>query len=76
MLNVLDNAMMMALTSDGGAGTAATFDLDGILSSAVSTVQSSIFTTLGVVVPAIVSVLAAVVCVKFGMRWIKKMGQG
>lgn len=76
MLNFLDNAMMAALASEGSAGTAASFDLEGILSNAVATVQNYMYSTLSTVVPAIVGITAVVICVKFGLRWIKKMANG
>jgi hypothetical protein len=55
--------------------SAATFDLSSIMSDAVSTVQSSIFNTLGVVVPALVAVTAAVVGVRFGLKWLRQLGK-
>lgn len=75
MLNFLDNAVV-ALTSEGAAGAAASFDLEGILSNAVATVQTNMYNTLGIVVPAIVGISAVVICVKFGLRWIRKMANG
>lgn len=52
------------------------FDLASIMSNAVTTVQTDLFTVLGIVVPAIVVVTGAVVGVAFGLKWLKKMGKG
>lgn len=51
----------------------AAFDLTSVVSSSVTTVQSQLFTVLGVVVPAIVAVTAAVVGVKFAIGWLRKI---
>lgn len=59
-----------------GEAAAQTFDVSGILSTSVSSVQTQLFTVLNIVVPAIVGVLAAVVAVKFGINWMKKLGKG
>ncbi|MCM1305420.1 MAG: hypothetical protein NC306_15145 [Butyrivibrio sp.] len=74
MLNLLNN--VVAAAAEGGVPAVSSFDLEGILSSAVTTVQGYVFTTLATVVPSIVGIMGVVVAVKFGIRWIKKMGQG
>ena len=53
---------------------AASFEITELLTTSVNSVQSQLFTVLNIVVPAIVGVLAAVVCVKFGINWMKKLG--
>lgn len=58
------------------ADPAAVFDLNSIMSSAVTQVQGDIFSTLAVVVPAIVAVTAAVVGVRFGLKWLRQLGKG
>lgn len=58
-----------ALTADTAAG----FDVTAIMESAVSTTQSQIFSVLAIVVPAIVAIVAAVVGIKFGISWLKKV---
>lgn len=52
------------------------FDVTSALTQGVSSIQGSVFEALGVVVPAIVTVTGAVVAIKFGLRWLKKLGRG
>lgn len=55
--------------------SAAVFDLSSIMADAVSTVQASIFNTLALVVPALVGITAAVVGVRFGLKWLRQLGK-
>ena len=55
------------------AGADAGFDVTSIMSDSVKTTQSQIFSVLGIVVPAIVAIVAAVVGIKFGISWLKKI---
>lgn len=66
----------LILLSAGEAAAQTTFDVTDLLSTSVSSVQTQLFTVLNIVVPAIVGVLAAVVAVKFGISWMKKLGKG
>lgn len=66
----------LILLSAGEAASQVTFDLSDLLTTSVSSVQTQLFTVLNIVVPAIVGVLAAVVAVKFGINWMKKLGKG
>lgn len=66
----------LILLSAGEAVSQTTFDLSDLLTTSVSSVQTQLFTVLNIVVPAIVGVLAAVVAVKFGINWMKKLGKG
>lgn len=66
----------LILLSAGEAVSQTTFDLSDLLTTSVGSVQSQLFTVLNIVVPAIVGVLAAVVAVKFGINWMKKLGKG
>lgn len=59
--------------SEGGA---ATFDVVSIMTDSVSTVQGQIFGVLAVVVPAIVVITGAIVGIKFGINWLKKLKGG
>ena len=61
-----------ALLSAGG-DVASGFDVTTIMSDSVKTVQSQAFSVLGVVVPAIVLITGAVVGIKFGIGWLKKI---
>ena len=74
ILPVLAASVMTA--AEGTESVVATFDLESILNQGIATVQNYIFVTLGVVVPAIVGIMGVVIAVKFGVRWMKKLGQG
>lgn len=56
-----------------GADTASGFDVTSIMTESVKTVQGQAFAVLGVVVPAIVLITGAVVGIKFGIGWLKKI---
>ncbi len=60
----------MALSAEGAAST---FDVSTVMKDAVSTTQGQLFTVLGIVVPAIVAVAAAVVGIKFGIKWLRNL---
>lgn len=49
------------------------FDMTSVMSGAVETVQGQILSVLAIVVPAIVVVVGAVVGVRFGISWLKKL---
>lgn len=55
---------------------AATFDLSTVLQAGVETVSASIDNALIIVVPAIIAITGTIVAVKFGIRWLKKLGKG
>ncbi len=63
------------MSGAGGDAASVAFDVAAMMTTTVSSVQSQLFTVLNIVVPAIVGVMAAVVCVQFGMNWLKKMGK-
>lgn len=66
------------LTSGDGLGEGVAqvgFDMASIMQSSVNVVQQNIFDTLTIVVPAIAIVIGAIVGVKFGIKWLSKMGQ-
>lgn len=69
-------ALPVIAAAEGASGAVANFDLESVLSQGVTTVQGYIFTTLGIVVPAIVTCLGIIVAVNFGLRWLKKLGRG
>jgi hypothetical protein len=66
----LASAAATALLS-ADAGT--TFDVTSVMTESVKTVQGQAFSVLGVVVPAIVLITGAVVGIKFGIGWLKKI---
>ena len=57
-------------------GTSTGFDVTSVMSESVTSVQSQLFSVLAIVVPAIVAVTAAIVAVKFGINWLKKLQGG
>ena len=74
----LKAAKFMVLVPQAGAallsaGADAGFDVASIMSDSVKTTQSQIISVLGIVVPAIVAIVAAVVGIKFGIGWLKKI---
>lgn len=69
-LMALASAAATALLS-ADAGT--TFDVTSIMTDSVKSVQDQIFSVLAIVVPAIVVITGAVVGVKFGISWVKKI---
>lgn len=52
---------------------ALTFDVTQVMTDSVQSVQTQMFSVLAIVVPAIVAVVAAVVGIKFGIGWLKKI---
>lgn len=64
---------MMAAAMLSAESAAKTFDISSVMSDAVSTTQGQIFTVLGIVVPAIVAIVAAVVGVKFAIKWLRSI---
>lgn len=64
------SALPVALTagaSDSG------FDVTNIMQGAVDTTKTQMFSVLGIVVPAIVAITAAVVGIKFGIGWLRRI---
>lgn len=60
-------AALLSASADTG------FDVATIMSDSVKTTQGQIFSVLSIVVPAIVTIVAAVVCINFGLKWLKKI---
>lgn len=69
MLAPKAGAALLSAGSDATSG----FDVTSIMQDSVKTVQSQAFSVLGVVVPAIVLITGAVVGIKFGIGWLKKI---
>ena len=59
-------AALLSVSADTG------FDVATIMSDS-NTTQGQIFSVLAIVVPAIVTIVAAVVCINFGLKWLKKI---
>lgn len=64
-------ASIPVLLETGAGGS--TFDITSTMQSAVTSTQNQIFSVLGIVVPAIVTVTAAIVAVRFGVGWLRKI---
>ncbi len=64
---------MMATAMLSAESAAQTFDIASVMSDAVSTTQGQIFTVLGIVVPAIVLIVGAIVGIKFGIKWLRSI---
>lgn len=69
LLNMVKSLPMTVAAAEGAAG----FDVTAVMTESVNSVQTQLFSVLAVVVPAIVVVVGAVVGVKFGISWIKKI---
>lgn len=70
----LFSSKLAALPAALTTGAEATgFDVSTVMQSAVDTTKTQMFSVLGIVVPAIVAITAAVVGVKFGVGWLRKI---
>ena len=67
---MLRGALLAATIAEGGAST---FDVTTIMTESVATTQTQIFSVLAIVGPAIVAVTAAIVGIKFGIGWLRKI---
>ncbi|MBD5480519.1 MAG: hypothetical protein HDR14_14755 [Lachnospiraceae bacterium] len=61
------------MTALAETGTEVAFDMTSLMTTSVSSIQTQLFTAMNIVVPAIVSITAVVVTVKFGLKWLKKI---
>lgn len=50
-----------------------TYDASALVESAVNSAGSQMNSALGIVVPVIAGITVAVVVVKFGLKWVKKL---
>lgn len=55
------------------SGTSTALDISSIIQSSVNTAQTQVFSVLGIVAPVIAGITVAVVGVKFGIGWIRKI---
>ncbi len=66
--------LCLAVFLTGAAGvTAPVFDISELMTTSVTNVQTQLFTVLNIVIPSVVSVIAAVVVAKFGIKWLKRI---
>lgn len=68
---IAGSAKLTAFASEGGDSS--TFDVTTVMQSAVDTTKSQMLSVLAIVVPAIAVITAAVVGIKFGISWLKKV---
>lgn len=61
------------LTALASESSSSSFDVSTVMQSAVDTTKTQMLSVLGIVVPAIVAITAAVVGIKFGISWLKKV---
>ncbi len=66
-------AGVLSLLEAGTGGGASGFDVTAVMTDSVVTLQGQLFSVLGVVVPAIVVVTAAIVATKFGISWMRRI---
>lgn len=69
---MMNQALLAASRLAADAGAAA-FSAKDIVSTSVANAQTEMMGILGIVVPVVAGVTVAVVAVKFGMSWIKKI---
>lgn len=53
----------------------ATFNSTDVITNMMNGVQSQIYSVLGIVAPIVGSITVAIVLIKFGQKWIKKVAQ-
>ncbi len=69
---IAGSTKLTAFAAEGG-GDSSAFDVTTVMQSAVDTTKSQMLSVLAIVVPAIAVVTAAVVGIKFGISWLKKV---
>lgn len=72
-MKFMNMVRFLPMTVGAAAEGASGFDVTAVMTESVNSVQTQLFSVLAVVVPAIVVVVGAVVAVKFGISWIKKI---
>lgn len=68
---IAGSTKLTAFASEGGDSS--TFDVTTVMQSAVETTKGQMLSVLAIVVPAIAVITAAVVGIKFGISWLKKV---
>ncbi|MCI8356697.1 MAG: hypothetical protein HFI51_00920 [Lachnospiraceae bacterium] len=66
-------AGVLSLLEAGAGGGASGFDVTAVMTDAVTTVQGQLFSVLGIVVPSIVLVTGAIVGIRFGISWLRRL---
>ncbi len=72
-MKLADVTGVLSLLEAGTGGGASGFDVTSIMTEAVSTTQGQIFAVLAIVVPVIVAITGAVVGIKFGINWLRRL---
>lgn len=60
-------------TALSAGGAASSFDVSTVMQTAVDSTQAQMFSVLAIVVPAIIAIVGAVVAIKFGLNWFKRI---
>ena len=66
-------AGVLSLLEAGTGGGASGYDVTAVMTDAVTTVQGQLFSVLGIVVPSIVLVAGAIVGIRFGISWLRRL---
>ena len=74
MNTVLAAAVPALLSGTGGAGGSAGFDAVTIIEGMVTSAQSQLYSIIGIVAPVLGAITVAIVLVKNGAKWIKRLG--
>lgn len=72
MLKATLSAAAPALLS--GTGTTSSFDAAAVVKDMMDTAQAQMLSIVGIVAVAVAAVTLAVVAVKFGSKWIRRLG--
>ncbi len=75
-MSLMQLPLLTTVAAEAADGAASSFDVNAVLTEAVTSVQGQLLGTLAIVVPAMVAVTAAVVAVQFGFKWLRKLGKG
>jgi len=66
-------ALVVVTLAVAAAASEPSIDISSIMSDGVTKVQGDLFSVLAIVVPAIIIVVGAIIGIRFGITWIKKI---
>ncbi len=72
MVRIFGQTIPAVLTA--GAETLTSFDVTGIVEQSVTSGANQMYSVIGIVAPIIAGVSVVIVIVKFGQKWIKRLG--
>ena len=67
-MHLLDSMLIVAAAETG-------FDVTSVMTTSVDSVKGDLFKVLAIVVPVAAAITAAIVSVKFGMKWLRSLGK-